>query len=205
MANHAVAPRDLAQLLVGQAVGVRVVAPDARVTGHDGAAGVELPEDGRPRLRASRLEAVWRGLQRRARGVHLVAVDPQVATLEAAVRAGMRRHTESCVPWEEYAELTIVARADDGSVVSAALGDTGRGWLHISVIWVDERFRRQQLGRQLVTMMEKEALQRGCSAAWLDTFSYQARPFYERHGYEVVCTIPDYPQGHEHYMLTKTF
>jgi hypothetical protein len=60
----------------------------------------------------------------------------------AAVRAGMRRHTESCVPWEEYADLNLVARSDDGAVIAAALGQTGRGWLHISIVWVDERSRR---------------------------------------------------------------
>jgi hypothetical protein len=37
------------------------------------------------------------------------------------------------------------------------------------------------------------------------TFSFQARPFYERHGYDVVGTVPEYPKGHELYLLTKTF
>ena len=37
----------------------------------------------------------------------------------------------------------------------------------------------------------------------LDTFSFQARPFYERHGYRVVGTVPGFPHGHERYFMAK--
>ncbi|MDB5536981.1 MAG: Acetyltransferase family protein, partial [Devosia sp.] len=39
---------------------------------------------------------------------------------------------------------------------------------------------------------------------WLDTFSFQARPFYEKLGYSVFGTIPDYPPGGARYFLSKT-
>src|SRR6185295_20144544 len=104
---------------------------------------------------------------------------PSEQTL-AAVRAGMRRYTESQVRWEEYSDLALIARGDDGVVIAAALGETGRGWLHVSVVWVDERARGKRLGTQLVKAMEGEATRRGCHGAYLDTFSYQARPFYEK-------------------------
>jgi len=72
------------------------------------------------------------------------------------------------------------------------------------VVWVDEKFRRQRLGTQLVRAMESEALQRGCHAAYLDTFSYQAKPFYEKLGYEVFGTLDDYPLGHQRFYMRKT-
>jgi hypothetical protein len=33
---------------------------------------------------------------------------------------------------------------------------------------------------------------------------FQARPFHERLGYEVVADIPDYSRGHDHHVLKKT-
>src|SRR5688572_25039101 len=123
--------------------------------------------------------------------------------VRATVRAGMRRYTESRVPWEEYADLAVVARADDGAVIAAALGETGRGWLHVSVVWVDERSRGRRLGTQLLYALEAEAIRRGCHGAYLDTFSYQARPFYEKLGYVVFGTLDDYPFGHQRFYMRK--
>jgi ribosomal protein S18 acetylase RimI-like enzyme len=120
-----------------------------------------------------------------------------------AVRAGMRRYTESQVEWAEYTDLTVTAIDDAGKLLGALLGETGRGWLHISVAWVDEAYRRQNIGSQLVRMAEEEARQRGCHGAYLDTFSYQARPFYERLGYSVFGVLDDYPRGHQRYYMRK--
>jgi len=41
--------------------------------------------------------------------------------------------------------------------------------------------------------------------AFLDTFSFQARPFYERHGYECFGELRDHPPGHSHYFMRKLF
>ena len=120
-----------------------------------------------------------------------------------ALRAGMRRHTERHVPWETYDELTVVLRDESGSFLGAALGESGRGWLHISVTWVHEDFRGHGFGRQLLESIESEALKRGCEMAFLDTFSYQAKPFYERCGYGVFGVLEDYPVGHCRYFMCK--
>src|SRR5262249_43552925 len=119
------------------------------------------------------------------------------------IRASMRRHTESCVPWETYDDLAILARDDDGSLIGAALGETGRGWLHVSVCWVDERSRGRDIGTKLMHAMEAEAIRRGCHSAYLNTFSYQARPFYEKLGYEVFGTLQDYPMGCQRFFMRK--
>jgi ribosomal protein S18 acetylase RimI-like enzyme len=115
----------------------------------------------------------------------------------------MRQHIESCAPWEEYLDLTVVARNEHGQVLGAALSETGRTWLHISVIWVSDLFRRQGLGRKLIETTETEARQRGCRNAYLDTFSYQAQPFYEKLGYMAFGILQDYPPGHQRVFMSK--
>jgi GNAT superfamily N-acetyltransferase len=50
---------------------------------------------------------------------------------------------------------------------------------------------------------EAEALRRGCHAASLDTYSFQARGFYERLGYSVFGIIDDCPPGHSRIYLIK--
>jgi hypothetical protein len=43
---------------------------------------------------------------------------------------------------------------------------------------------------------EAYARERGCRHVQLSTFSFQARPFYEKHGYEVFATLENCPVGH---------
>ena len=38
---------------------------------------------------------------------------------------------------------------------------------------------------------------------YLSTYSFQARPFYEKYGYEVVGEIPDHPPGHSLFFIEK--
>ena len=52
--------------------------------------------------------------------------------------------------------------------------------------------------------IERVAAQRGCTHAHLDTFSYQARPFYERLGYRVFGVLQNYPSGHQRFFMEKT-
>ena len=59
------------------------------------------------------------------------------------------------------------------------------------------------LGSSLLATAEHEARLRGCRGAWLDTFEFQARGFYERAGYVVFGEIPDYPPGSARYFLKK--
>ena len=54
-----------------------------------------------------------------------------------------------------------------------------------------------------MSMAEGEAMKRGCHAAWLDTFEFQARAFYERIGYSCFGTLPDFPKGSSRYFMSK--
>ena len=55
-----------------------------------------------------------------------------------------------------------------------------------------------------MTAIEQLAAQRGCLNSHLDTFSFQARPLYEKLGYKVFGTLEYHPKGHSHYFLKKT-
>jgi hypothetical protein len=49
------------------------------------------------------------------------------------------------------------------------------------------------------------ALERGCTDAFLDTFSFRAQPFYKKLGYRVFGTLEHHLAGHQHYLMTKRF
>lgn len=107
-------------------------------------------------------------------------------------------------PGEREHPLQVWALDDSGAVAGGLVGHTWTTWLHVTYLWVDERHRGARLGSQLLATAERLAHdERGCTAARLETWDFQAPEFYRKRGYDVVCVIPDYPPGITEYTLTK--
>ena len=99
--------------------------------------------------------------------------------------------------------VRIFLRDGEGRTVGGIAGDIFGGWIYISLLWVDEALRNQGYGTQLLKRLEAEAVQLNCKYAHLDTYSFEAKPFYERAGYEVFARLDEYPAGHTKYFLKK--
>lgn len=99
--------------------------------------------------------------------------------------------------------VRIFIRDRHDRVIGGIVADLFGGWAYISLLWIDEPRRNQGLGTRLVTMLEQEVLRLGCTHTHLDTYSFEARPFYEKLGYELFATLEDYPPGHCKHFLKK--
>lgn len=73
----------------------------------------------------------------------------------------------------------------------------------MAYLWVAQAARGAGHGTRLVRDAEAYARARGAVGATLETHSFQARPFYERLGYEVFATLDGYPRGHAKFFLRK--
>ena len=104
---------------------------------------------------------------------------------------------------DHHRTLAIFIRDPEQHILGGLLGDTYWGWLYVSILWIDERLRGQGYGERLLAAAEQEAIRRGCKHAHLDTMSFQALPFYEKHGYTVVGVLEDLPEGHKKIFVQK--
>jgi GNAT superfamily N-acetyltransferase len=89
------------------------------------------------------------------------------------------------------------------TVLGGLMGQIWARWLHVGTLWVDEAERGRGHATRLIAAAEKYALEKGCTDVFLETFSFQARPFYEKLGYRVFGTLDNYPEGHSYFYLTK--
>jgi GNAT superfamily N-acetyltransferase len=106
----------------------------------------------------------------------------------------------------DYRSLTIfVTHPETNELLGGLWGGTSYSYLHIELLYLPEDLRSTGLGRRLIAQAEHEAIHRGCSGVWLDTFSFQARGFYERLGYTIFGAFEDYPPGHSRFFLRKDF
>jgi GNAT superfamily N-acetyltransferase len=99
----------------------------------------------------------------------------------------------------------LLSHPGTGEVIGGLWGETIFCHLHIDLLFIPEPLRRTGIGRRLMGDAEAEAIRRGCRGAWLDTYSFQARGFYERLGYTVFGAIEDHPPGHRRLFLNKDF
>ncbi|CAN5614391.1 GNAT family N-acetyltransferase [soil metagenome] len=120
------------------------------------------------------------------------------------VRDGLALFNVAATGDSYYSPLAIFLRDERDAILGGAIGQVWGGWLDLSLLWFAEPLRGEGYGRQLLEAAEDEARSQGCRGVFLSTFSFQARPFYERFGYEVIADVPDYPAGHTYHVLKKT-
>jgi GNAT superfamily N-acetyltransferase len=99
--------------------------------------------------------------------------------------------------------VQVYIRNKENKVVGGAIGLAFGGWLYISLLWIEESLRNKGNGTKLLKMTENEAVKLGCKHAHLDTYSFEARPFYEKNGYTLFATLENYPEGYSKYFLKK--
>lgn len=75
--------------------------------------------------------------------------------------------------------LFLTVTDDNQQIVGGLVARTWWGGLEVQYLWVGDQCRKSGYGRQLMQLAEEEARKRGCHMAYVDTFDFQARGFYE--------------------------
>ncbi len=121
------------------------------------------------------------------------------------INRGIQTHANAAIglPEQMWSAANLFLRNDDGEILGGALGNTWGLWLYVSDVWVDPSMRGKGYATKLMNAIQQLAVQRGCVNSYLDTFSFQARPLYEKLGYKVFGTLENHPKGHSHYFLKK--
>jgi GNAT superfamily N-acetyltransferase len=102
-----------------------------------------------------------------------------------------------------FQHFTITVHSESGRLMGGLDGRMYWGWLYVDKLWLDGRLRRGGIGSRLLAAGEAHARAYGCHGVWLDTMSFQARPFYEKQGYRVIGQLDDFPPGHKRFWLCK--
>jgi GNAT superfamily N-acetyltransferase len=121
-----------------------------------------------------------------------------------ALAQGLTDHALPHTRVPGFLPIAVFLRDEHGNLAGGVWGYINWNWLFVGLFWVSDAIRGNGYGRQLMTALEEAARARGCQYAHLDTFSYQARPFYESLGYEVFGTLDDYPPGQQRFFMKKT-
>ena len=101
-------------------------------------------------------------------------------------------------------EMIAIAAIDQGKITGGLIAKQTYESIYINLLAVDESYREQRIGSQLMQKIEKIAIQRGMIHLTLTTKSYQALEFYQKNGYEIFGSLEDMPmRGVTKYYLHK--
>lgn len=113
----------------------------------------------------------------------------------------------SKVPGKQEVPLLCINRViedTNGEIIAGILSNM-YCWncIYIDVLWVKEEYRKDGLGTKLLKELEKIAKEKDCHLIHLDTFDFQAKDFYIRHGYEIFGVLDQCPENHKRYFMKK--
>ena len=107
-------------------------------------------------------------------------------------------------PNEDEVKFFVFAKDDAGVVVGGIRAICFWNTLHIELLWLSKECRGTGIGKRLIDVAESYAVEQKCEKALVETTSWQAKPFYEKNGYEHIATLTDRPKGHASHYLTKS-
>ena len=129
--------------------------------------------------------------------------DPPDCDVEK-VKEELKAFNDGIVGDDNHEELNLCIHNGEGQLIAGLCGGTYWGWLNIERLWVHENYRSRGLGKLLVETAEKQAIDRGCRHAHVDTMDFQAPGMYTKLGYRVMTEYRNLPAGHSRIFLTKS-
>ena len=137
--------------------------------------------------------------------MQLTATTQVTVEEKEALFTGLRRYNHQFIDQGIPGPLGVFSRNETGEITGGLMASRRGLWLCIDYLWVAEDCRGQGLASRIMAMAEAEAKRQGCRHAQVDTYSFQALPFYIANGYHLKMTLDDFPEEgmHRHY-LTKS-
>ena len=115
----------------------------------------------------------------------------------------IRSYNRSKRETAESEQLNLYVEDEHGQLLAGLVAETFGNWLEIEYLFVKEGLRGQGIGSQLLQQAESEAKKRNCRFAFVNTYQFQAPAFYQKHDYQEVFTLKDYPYTGQRYYYQK--
>ena len=138
---------------------------------------------------------------------HRITIAEDDVSISQRIHAELTTALRGALPQAGNTSFALSARDAEGTLVGGLTAATSYGWMLVKTIWVDEAFRGQGLGRDLMERAEQKARKIGCHGAWLDTSSPEAMRFYAGLGYasfgELANAAGQHPESHRRWFMKK--
>ena len=119
------------------------------------------------------------------------------------IREGLRDFNRPFLEGVRDDDVVCYLNSKTGEKIAGVVGRIRGKWLSVEYLWVDEREKGKGLGSELLLKLESHAMEQGCHSSMLQTASFQAKPFYRKHGYKTQMILDDFFDNAEVYYMIK--
>jgi GNAT superfamily N-acetyltransferase len=128
---------------------------------------------------------------------------PPKAWTETVVR-GVDNHNLAVTGLADYYPVGFFVKGHGGEILGGLLGDIWGGWMLVGSLWVSPSLRGRGYGAELMTRAHDYGVEKSCAHSYLRTGSYEARPLYEKLGYNVYAELKNQPIApHSRYFMAR--
>ncbi|MCC5013986.1 MULTISPECIES: GNAT family N-acetyltransferase [unclassified Legionella] len=119
------------------------------------------------------------------------------------LKNALNEYNAEALPGNNH-HFTVINRDSKANIIAGAFIWTHGDTMYLDTLYVDKKHRKQGLGSLVLHAAESKGLVLNCTRCITDTLGFQAQPFYEKLGYQVIAEVPDYIQGHARIYLEKS-
>ena len=123
--------------------------------------------------------------------------------VEKAVEDGLSAFNRRVAGSADPIPVNVTVRDEAGTIVGGIVARVWMAQLYVSLVWIDDSLRGKGHGKAMMAAVEARAREVGATNVWLNTLSWQARPFYEKLGYSCFGEMPVADGKHRRYFLQK--
>lgn len=88
--------------------------------------------------------------------------------------------------------FSIYLKDENGAIRGGAVVWVHKESIYVDILWVDESLRGHGYGTRIMQTAEDEGKNRGCKYSTVDTYSFQAKDFYLKNGYQIIGEVKDH-------------
>jgi len=129
--------------------------------------------------------------------------EQELRVLGDGIKSFNRLHMPEVMVVEPDTKFAVFVKDDSGKIQGGIRATAFWNYCMLELLWLSEDYRGTGIGSDLMLAAESFAKKKGFQYMRTETLNFQAKPFYEKLGYQVFGELVDYPKGFTTYCLVK--
>ena len=136
---------------------------------------------------------------------NLYVKENDISDIHSKLREGIIDYNKHFLGDKIAADFSITIEDENKHLIGGVSGYRSGEYVMVQWVWVDEHYRAKGVGTRLFKKLDEFTLSKKCKFLTLETLEFQAKDFYEKFGFSVAATLPNWFYGYSLHIMRKQF